>query len=112
MWSASGARRAAWRSIAAACVVAGEVLGGGSGQGAVELVAVGEGLPIGVDMDALAVAGEGHVGGVAVHHWVGEDVGAVDRRALALVDGDRVAVGDAVVLARIKGDYAVLDTGS
>jgi len=58
--------------------------------------------------DALAVAGEGHVGSVAIHHRVGEDVGAVDRRALAPVDGDRIAVGDAVVLARVEGHPATV----
>jgi len=47
-------------------VVPGEFLGRGSGEGAVERVAVGEGLPIGVDVGNLTVAGEGHVGGVAL----------------------------------------------
>jgi len=34
---------------------------------------IGEGLAVGVDLDVLAMAGEGDVGGVAVHQRVGEE---------------------------------------
>jgi hypothetical protein len=44
--------------------------------------------------------------GIAVHHRVGQDVGAIDRRPLALVDGHRVAVGDVLVLGRFPGHAA------
>jgi len=43
-------------------------------EGLVEVVASGEGLDVGEEVDAGTVAGERHVGGVAVHDGVGEDV--------------------------------------
>jgi hypothetical protein len=73
-------------------VVAGEVLAAVAREGAVEAVAIGEGLAVGVEMDALAVTGHRDVGRVTLHQRIRKGVGAVHGGALALVDGDRVAV--------------------
>jgi hypothetical protein len=62
-------------------VVADEILVAGAREGLVEMVASGEGLAVGEEVDAGAVASEGDVGGVAAHDRVGEDVGAVHRGA-------------------------------
>jgi len=89
-------------------VVAGEILRGCAGKRAIELLAVREGRAVGVDVDAFPVASERHVRGVAVHHRVGEDLGPIHRGALAFVDGDRVTVGDVVVLVGAEGHPAAV----
>jgi hypothetical protein len=85
-------------------VVAGEVLAAVAREGAVEMMAIDEGLTVGVEIDTLAVAGHRDVGRVTIHQRVGQGVGAVHSGALALVDGDRVAVADVLVLPRMEGD--------
>src|SRR5262245_25691312 len=82
----------------------GEVLAAGTGQGFVESLSVGEPLAVGVEVDRLAVAGERHVGRMSIHGRVRESVDTIHRRALALVDGDGIAVRDGPVSRGIEGD--------
>ena len=65
-------------------------------ENASQLLSGCESLAIDIERELVTVTGERDIGEVAVKAAVGEDIGAIDRRTLRLVDGDRVAVRQAV----------------
>ena len=77
-------------------------------QGAHERVAVGEIVAGVVEVEPVAVAGHGDIGGVTVHAGRGQHVGAVHGHALRLVDGGGVAVVKVGVVLQVEGDAAAI----
>lgn len=63
-------------------------------------------LVIEIHPQLIPMPGHGDIGEELVHAARGEDVGAVDGRALRLVDGDGVAVVEAGVALWVKGGAA------
>ena len=60
--------------------VAGKVLGRSAREGAIEVLSAVEGLAVTVDLEALSVASERDVSGVAVHHRIGDATLAYSSR--------------------------------
>src|SRR5260370_1308111 len=89
-------------------VIAGEVLRSGLREGPVEALAAGEAVAVGVEVQGVALAGERHGGGAAVHPGIREHVDAVGGGGARLADRDGIAVRHRAVEGRIEGDPAVV----
>ena len=81
-------------------VVTGHVLAPVARQGADKLALVGEVVAAVMELRAVAVSRHANIGAVPVHAGGGENVGAIDRHALRLVEGSGVAVIDRGITAR------------
>jgi hypothetical protein len=89
-------------------VVLGQILAAGARKSLIEPLAVAKGLPIGIEVDGFAVPSERDIGRIAVHVGIGQRVDPIDRGALALMEGDRVAVSNRAVALGIEGDPATV----
>jgi len=69
-----------------------------------QLLEVLEMIPAVTERHVIAVAGHGDVGSVLVEMAGGEDEGAINGRALGLVDGGGIAVIQITVPGGVKGD--------
>jgi transposase len=79
-----------------ALIVGGHVLGALARQDAAEAALVGEVVPSVMEIDGLAVARQRHISRMTIQAGTGEQVGAVDRHALGLMDGRGIAVVEMV----------------
>ena len=87
-------------------VIRRHVLGPVARQGADKPVLAGEVIAAIMQVHAVAVARQGDIAAVGVHARRRQDMGAVHRHALRLVDGRGIAVVDAVVVLEVERDAA------
>ncbi|GAA3277557.1 hypothetical protein GCM10020258_59360 [Sphingomonas yabuuchiae] len=73
-------------------------------QGADELALIGEVVAAIMKLHAVAMPRQADIGAVAVHAGGGEDVRAIDRHALRLVERRRIAVIDRGIVLRLERD--------
>ena len=86
------------------CEVGDQVLGSFPAAEILELLEVLEVIPAVTEGHVVTVAGHGDVGGVLVEVAGGKDEGAINRRALGLMDGGGIAVIKVAVPGGIEGD--------
>ena len=89
-------------------VIRRHVLGPVVRQGADKPVLIGEVVAAIMQGRAVAMTGQGYIAAMGVHARRRQDVRAVHRHALRLVDGRGIAVVDPVVVLQVEGDEAAI----